>query len=131
MSEPKPMLTADVLAIVTARAEKAEAELAELRKAAGIKSDERVTQGFEDGSMRVVTTTGTVRRVWPGSGAGEAELAAALEELAATKCVDELLHAAMNHLAAAQKREAKLRELCSKHESMWKYQVLRILDKDS
>jgi predicted secreted protein len=84
MSEPKPMLTADVLAIVTARAEKA-----------------------------------------------EAELAAALEELAANKCVDDLLKAAMTHLAAAQKREAKLRDLCRASTSqVWfsRMCVLAILD---
>lgn len=60
--------------------------------------------------------------------AEKAELAAALEELAANKCVADLLKAAMTHLAAAQQREAKLRELCKANVWLYPYQVLRVLD---
>lgn len=102
-----PSLLGEKLSAATARVEWAEKELAELRKAAGIKSDERVTAGFDDGSMRVVTDTGTVRRVWPGSGVGEKELAVAESERAIYRRLHE---ADLTELAAAQQREAKLRE---------------------
>lgn len=36
--------------------------------------------------------------------------------------------ARLEALAAAQQREAKLRQLCSKQKAMWSYEVLRILD---